>query len=318
MEMDAPIRWMGQARGVVCAALGIDALAVVQGGAVAERFAGWVDSQLPGLEAAALERPEWPVRGELVVGGVSRAVFLFVSPGVGLPWMAWVLDRSGAGEEAGGVAGLGRLDGAALRCVPAPSIDAGGLLVDWSVGGAWLDGEPLDLTPLQFSVLSYLARHPGVLFSRRELLERLWEEPGTYEHAVEAAIYRLRRDLRDRRWLISNVRRAGYRFDGLRGRSEVLEFGELRIDVYAHRAWDGPNPIKLPPRQASLLSFLARHAGTAFSNQQLLEHIWGTGSLPERTVAICVARLRRNLGRHGRVIAGAYDSYRFGPPPPRS
>ena len=164
--MQGPVSWMGQARDWVCAAVGIDVREVGGGGAAAVWFADWIDRQLPGLEAAALERVGWPVRGDLFVDGGSRGAFLFVSPGGGLPWRAWALDRSEAREGDGVLAGHGRVD-ALLRCAPASSLEADGLLVDWSAERAFVDGEPLDLTGLQFGLLSHLARHPGILFSRR-------------------------------------------------------------------------------------------------------------------------------------------------------
>jgi DNA-binding response OmpR family regulator len=114
--------------------------------------------------------------------------------------------------------------------------------------------------------------------------------------------------------LVFNVHGAGYRFDGLLGGSEVLEFGRLRIDPDAHRAWSGPDRIKMSPTEARLLSFLAQHAGTTFSNQQLLEQLWGTRSLSEQTVKSCVLRLRRKLGEHAGLIVTVHGRYRFGPP----
>jgi two-component system, OmpR family, response regulator len=36
------------------------------------------------------------------------------------------------------------------------------------------DGAPLELTPKEFDLLAFLAKHPGLVFSREQLLERVW------------------------------------------------------------------------------------------------------------------------------------------------
>jgi DNA-binding response OmpR family regulator len=58
---------------------------------------------------------------------------------------------------------------------------------------ATLAGEPLELTPREFDLLYFLARHPGQVFSRAELLDRVWgTQHGGYEHTVNTHINRLR------------------------------------------------------------------------------------------------------------------------------
>ncbi len=38
----------------------------------------------------------------------------------------------------------------------------------------WLNGEPVDLTALEFKLLKTLASYPGMVFSREQLLEKVW------------------------------------------------------------------------------------------------------------------------------------------------
>lgn len=53
--------------------------------------------------------------------------------------------------------------------------------------------ERVELTPKEFDLLLLLARHPGKAFSRKQLLEKVWEISfDGYEHTVTAHINRLR------------------------------------------------------------------------------------------------------------------------------
>ncbi|MGK9172662.1 response regulator transcription factor [Yokenella regensburgei] len=56
-----------------------------------------------------------------------------------------------------------------------------------------LRGELVDLTPREFDLLYWFARHPGEIFSRLALLEQVWgyQHEG-YEHTVNTHINRLR------------------------------------------------------------------------------------------------------------------------------
>ncbi|HHJ4161914.1 TPA: response regulator transcription factor [Raoultella ornithinolytica] len=72
-------------------------------------------------------------------------------------------------------------------------IDCHGLSIDPLSREIRLHGEPVDLTPREFDLLYYFARHPGEVFSRPALLDRVWgyQHEG-YEHTVNTHINRLR------------------------------------------------------------------------------------------------------------------------------
>jgi DNA-binding response OmpR family regulator len=57
------------------------------------------------------------------------------------------------------------------------------------------NGRPVQLTAMQLKVLKYLMEHPGVTYSRKELLESVWKNPELDEGAVTACITRIRRAL---------------------------------------------------------------------------------------------------------------------------
>lgn len=59
-------------------------------------------------------------------------------------------------------------------------------------------GTPLTLSRYEFKILETLAAHPGRVFSRRQLMERAWEEPdASMERTVDTHIKTIRSKLRE-------------------------------------------------------------------------------------------------------------------------
>ena len=61
-----------------------------------------------------------------------------------------------------------------------------------------LDGDEVGLTPLEFEILITLARDPGVVLSREQLMDRVW---GYRDYAggrvVDSHVARIRRKLKE-------------------------------------------------------------------------------------------------------------------------
>lgn len=53
-------------------------------------------------------------------------------------------------------------------------VERGNLRIDPTTHEAFLDGKQLTLSPREFALLYFLARHPGQVFSRDVLLDRVW------------------------------------------------------------------------------------------------------------------------------------------------
>lgn len=72
-------------------------------------------------------------------------------------------------------------------------IEAHGLVIDPLARSVRQRGNVVDLTPREFELLYFFARHPGEIFSRLDLLEQVWgyQHEG-YEHTVNTHINRLR------------------------------------------------------------------------------------------------------------------------------
>jgi uroporphyrinogen-III synthase len=72
-------------------------------------------------------------------------------------------------------------------------------------------GEVVQLSERERDLLAALARRPGVVLSKGELLAGVWPDGDADQHAVEVAIARLRRRLGPHGHLLETVFRRGYR-----------------------------------------------------------------------------------------------------------
>ncbi|MDO4904393.1 MAG: response regulator [Lautropia sp.] len=71
-----------------------------------------------------------------------------------------------------------------------------GLWIDTVRHSAWLEGRALELTPVEFRLLSVLAATPGQVFSREDLLERLYEDHRVVnDRTVDTHVKNLRRKM---------------------------------------------------------------------------------------------------------------------------
>jgi DNA-binding response OmpR family regulator len=78
--------------------------------------------------------------------------------------------------------------------------------------------------------------------------------------------------------------------------TEVIEFGDIRIEPGAHLVYRAKIPVQLRPREFDLLMALVKRAGTTASRRNLLDEVWGYDTdVVSRTVDTHVAELRRKL-----------------------
>jgi hypothetical protein len=76
-----------------------------------------------------------------------------------------------------------------------------------------LDGRRVDLTKLEFSVMSYLNQRQGTVVERVDLLRDVWGyDIAGGSNVLEANVKSLRRKLGDRSTSIETIRGLGYRF----------------------------------------------------------------------------------------------------------
>lgn len=87
------------------------------------------------------------------------------------------------------------------------------LVLDPAARKAWVDGEEIELTTMEYDLLFALSRHNGMVLSREQLLEQVWG----YDYygdtrVVDVHIGHLRQKLGNES-LITTVRGVGYRFE---------------------------------------------------------------------------------------------------------
>ncbi|MCA1817554.1 MAG: response regulator transcription factor [Acidobacteria bacterium] len=93
-----------------------------------------------------------------------------------------LLRRTGRGAQADGE--------------PKDRIEIGGLVIDKRRHEVTRDGEPVDLTPLEFQILERLASEPGRAWSRNDLLDEVWStDYEGYQRNVDPHINRLRQKI---------------------------------------------------------------------------------------------------------------------------
>jgi two-component system, OmpR family, response regulator RegX3 len=96
------------------------------------------------------------------------------------------------------------------------TIEAGPVSIDLARHLVTVRGEPINLTRSEFQVLRLLAENPGQVFSRKEIMEELWQTEFRGDvRACDVHISNLRQKVeRDPQnpELVLTVRRVGYRF----------------------------------------------------------------------------------------------------------
>jgi DNA-binding response OmpR family regulator len=103
-----------------------------------------------------------------------------------------------------------RLRGRKPATEPSRAVAAAGVHVDLVTREVTFEGRPVSLTRMELDLLALLLAHPGRVFSREELLTRVWGYERTpTTRTVDAHVLQLRTKLRPD--LVESVRGIGYR-----------------------------------------------------------------------------------------------------------
>lgn len=97
-------------------------------------------------------------------------------------------------------------------------------------------------------------------------------------------------------------------------------FGDLEVDVEAHRVLRKGLEVPLPPQEFRLLGFLATHPNRVYTRDQLITQAWqGDAPVDPRTVDAHIGRLRSRIetdpARPRRIETVRGAGYRFNPAP---
>ena len=165
-----------------------------------------------------------------------------------------------------------------------------------------------------FDVLTRLPieRMPAVIFVTAH------EDFAARAFAVHAFDYLLK-PFEDER-VIEAVRRAAGFLEWIRNGAGTVpdRFGDVQVDIAAHRVLRSGVPVPLRPKDYTLLLALLRRGGRVVTRAELLREVWGyADDVESRTIDTHVARLRRALEsdpahpRH--IITVRPVGYRFDP-----
>lgn len=94
------------------------------------------------------------------------------------------------------------------------SVSIGDMVINSETKRLIIKDKKIDLTRKEYEILSLLARHPGRIFSREEILRRIWESDVIVnDRTVDVNITRLRRKMEDGGNYIHNKAGFGYFFE---------------------------------------------------------------------------------------------------------
>ena len=100
------------------------------------------------------------------------------------------------------------------------------------------------------------------------------------------------------RELVARVRAVLRRVEPAAAEAQVIELGELRVDLRSRSVTIAGLTVGLRTLEFELLVELARHAGHVVTRDRLLDRVWGISfAAGTRTVDVHVAQLRKKLGR---------------------
>ena len=118
--------------------------------------------------------------------------------------------------------------------------------------------------------------------------------------------------------LLARVRAALRRVPAENGQASLIEAGDFRIDLAAHKVVVRGREVHLTPKEFDLLVYLARHAGRVVTHRALLGAIWGGQSTEQvEYVRVFVGQLRKKLEPEASspqyIITEPWVGYRFEP-----
>jgi two-component system KDP operon response regulator KdpE len=113
----------------------------------------------------------------------------------------------------------------------------------------------------------------------------------------------------------ANLRRAPAADEG---QAALIEIGDFRIDLAAHKVRVRHQDVHLTPKEFDLLVYLARHPGKVVTHRNLLSAIWGGQSTEQvEYLRVFVGQLRKKLEPETSspryIVTEPWVGYRFEP-----
>jgi len=99
---------------------------------------------------------------------------------------------------------------------PRSKVLRGDLVIDPTAHSVSVAGKPIELSALEFRLLHYMASHPGMVFSRDQLLDSVWGNDRTVTpRSVDVYIRRIREKIElkpQQPAFVQTIHGVGYRF----------------------------------------------------------------------------------------------------------
>jgi len=132
--------------------------------------------------------------------------------------------------------------------------------------------------------------------------------------SMRELVARVKAMLRRVRLIREEVDHAGG--DDAKPKGEILEFGNLRIDMTRREITVDGEVVPFKPKEYELLTFFAQHQGQVLSREFILERVWGWDFIGDsRTVDVHVRWLREKIEKDPanprRIITVRGAGYRF-------
>ena len=175
---------------------------------------------LGGAEARDVADPGQPGPGRTVPRAKADGTLLAVVPipgtGTSMAIVGYPVTAPGALAATGpaGPAGPAGADGADGADEAERHPQRSGLLLDHDQRRLWVDGAEVVLTFQEFELLAFLSAHPSTVFSRSDLVSRVWQRDFAADsRTVDVHVSRLRHKLGPAygRYLVTEYR-VGYQF----------------------------------------------------------------------------------------------------------
>jgi len=118
--------------------------------------------------------------------------------------------------------------------------------------------------------------------------------------------------------LLARVRANLRRLPAESDQSTLIEVGDFRIDLAAHKVSLRDREVRLTPKEFDLLVYLARHPGKVITHRTLLSAIWGGQSTEQvEYLRVFVGQLRKKLEPEASspryIVTEPWVGYRFEP-----
>lgn len=103
--------------------------------------------------------------------------------------------------------------------------------------------------------------------------------------------------------LISRIKAVLRRYEKTKESSEILELGNLKVDVSKHSVFVKDRQIFLTVKEFDLLTLLLQNHGKVMTREQILDSVWKIDvDIESRTVDVHIKTLRQKLEDAGELI----------------